>query len=91
MSGFGGCGGRLELLEDLACSSEHTHCGCRLAECREAAAVAEEGGRVLRYDPKGLPALGGGGVALGGVLEVAADLGKRRRSQDSSAASSRDV
>ena len=52
--GFGGCGGHLELFEDLACSSERTYRAWRLAECHEAAAVARTGqlgaGNVARED-----------------------------------------
>ena len=72
------CEGRggLELLEDLASLMEDGAGFARSAAVGEAAALAEQGERLLGNDTERLPALGGIGVPGGRGLEVAVGLGE---------------
>ena len=69
-------GGCLQGLEDLAGLLEDGAGFAGPAELGEAAALAEQGERLLGNNPEGLPTLGGVGVPLGRTLQLAASLGE---------------
>ena len=69
-------GAACELLEDLAGLLEDGAGFARSAEAGEAAALAEQGERLLGNDTERLPALGGIGVPGGRGLEVAVGFGE---------------